>query len=217
MIENAIIYKVENTKNGKVYIGATTKELEERKSDHIQKAKNDSGSYFQEAISTFGPEFFEWKQIDTANNIDELAEKERKYIIKYNSRDNGYNSDSGGGFKKTVYQYNINTGKCIANYESLEEASKAVSSHKNCIANTCLGQSKSCKGYYWSYNAEFDSIKSVDLRKKKVLQLDLNGEFINEFVSVADASRANGFSRTCISRCCRGERKQSSGYLWKYS
>ncbi|WP_016988899.1 GIY-YIG nuclease family protein [Flavobacterium sp. ACAM 123] len=34
----SIIYKAENTQTGEIYIGATTKSLEERKQDHIQKA-----------------------------------------------------------------------------------------------------------------------------------------------------------------------------------
>ena len=46
----SIIYKAVNTITDEVYIGATTKSIEERKQDHIQKANKKVGGYFQEAI-----------------------------------------------------------------------------------------------------------------------------------------------------------------------
>ncbi|WP_394345717.1 hypothetical protein [Gelidibacter gilvus] len=39
---------------------------------------------------------------------------------------------------------------------------------------------------------------------------------IAEYESVAEASRQTGISKSCISKVCRGERKQSGGYIWKY-
>ncbi|WP_416382011.1 hypothetical protein [Maribacter sp. BPC-D8] len=39
---------------------------------------------------------------------------------------------------------------------------------------------------------------------------------IYTYLSIVEASKITGISKTCISRCCRGERKQSGGYLWKY-
>jgi hypothetical protein len=50
-IKNYIIYRAQNIFTNEVYIGATTKSIEERKTDHIQKANKEIGSYFQEAIS----------------------------------------------------------------------------------------------------------------------------------------------------------------------
>lgn len=216
MIENYKIYRVVNTLNNKTYVGTTTKNVENRKTDHEQKANKGVGGYFQEAIGTYGPDAFEWEQIDTANNINELAEKEKHYILQYNSLKNGYNQDSGGGFQKNVYQYNSIDGTLVAVHDSLESASSAVNASRTSISNTCLGQNKSCKGFYWSYTLTEPFIIEGDLRKKKVVQYDLEGKQIAIFESVADAFRCTGISKTCISRCCRGERKQSSGYMWKY-
>ena len=100
-----IVYAVINTITGNKYIGATTKNLEERKRDHLQKARKKVDGNFQNALKTYGPEAFDWVQIDTANSSNELADKEKDYIIKYNTKDNGYNSDRGGGFQKNIYQY----------------------------------------------------------------------------------------------------------------
>lgn len=52
---------------------------------------------------------------------------------------------------------------------------------------------------------------------KKVLQYDLNGNFISEYVSLASAARAvNLASYSNISKVCRGIHKTASGYVWKF-
>lgn len=54
-----IIYLAENKENKKIYIGATTSDLETRKMDHIQKANVGAGHQFQNAISTCGAQSFD--------------------------------------------------------------------------------------------------------------------------------------------------------------
>ncbi|WP_224487873.1 NUMOD1 domain-containing DNA-binding protein [Robertkochia flava] len=212
-----IIYKVTHKESGKTYIGATTKSLEERKADHIQKANNKVGSYFQEAIGTYGPEAFTWELIDTANTSNELARKEQKYVDKFDSFLVGYNQDSGGGIQKEVYQYSIKNGKLLAEYDSLEKAGKALNASRQCISNCCRGQNKTCKGYYWSYiKNDTYRIPEGDKRKKEVIQFSLNGKKLATFDSVSSASNLTGISKTCIARCCRGERKQTHGYKFQY-
>ncbi len=216
MKNKRIIYKVTNLHTGHMYIGTTTKDIPKRKSDHEQKANNGKGSYFQEAIGTYGPDAFEWEQIDTANDVNELAEKEKQYILLYDSLENGYNQDSGGGFQKNVYQYDSKDGTLIAVYDSLKSAASALDASRTSISNTCLGQNRTCMGYYWSYTLTEPFVIEGDLRKKKVIQYDLEDNRIAIFESVAEASSKTGISKTCISRCCRGEREQSGGFLWKY-
>ena len=48
----------------------------------------------------------------------------------------------------------------------------------------------------------------------KVLQYDLQGNFIKEWDSIADAHRALRASH--ITDCCKGKRNYSKGYIWKY-
>lgn len=212
-----IIYKVTNNLDGQTYIGSTTKSIEERKIDHEQKANNGNGGYFQNAIATCGVDSFHWEQIDTANDVNELAQKEKKYILDYKSLENGFNKDSGGGFKKKIYQYCTQTGKLISTYASLETAAKAINASKKSISNTCLGQNKTCKGFYWSYELKEPFFRECDLRNKEVLQLDSYGRFIQNFKSVSEASRKTGVSKSCIARVCRGEREMSQGFKWMYN
>ncbi|MDB4271072.1 GIY-YIG nuclease family protein [bacterium] len=216
MKKKGIIYKAQNKENGQVYIGATTKTVEERKADHIQKSEVGTGSYFQEAISTFGAEAFSWEQIDTANDVNELAAKEKRYILQYNGQKEGYNGDSGGGIKKKVFQFDPTDRILIAEYDCLQSAANAVSAGKRSISNACLGHNKTCMGYYWSYNSTETFALNTDLRKKAVCQYTLEGVLIAKFQSVSEGSQITGLSKTCIARCCRGEREHSGGFLWKY-
>ena len=51
---------------------------------------------------------------------------------------------------------------------------------------------------------------------KRVLQFTLDGEFVREWISVAECGR-NGFNSGYIAACCRGKRKSAYGYKWCYA
>ena len=95
-----IIYKSTNRINGKIYIGQTTKTLHERQYKHLHETNQTSRrrTYFHRAIAKYGFENFEFEEIDHANSIEELNQKEQYWISYYNStnKDIGYNLDSGG-------------------------------------------------------------------------------------------------------------------------
>ena len=138
--KNLVIYKATNMETNMVYIGATGNSIRERKLDHERLANTEGVNLFHKAIGTYGPEAFSWEQIDTANSIDELALKEKQYVLE--CKDKCYNSDSGGGFKKTVYQYNLD-GSLTNSYNCLEDAANAVNSIKQQISRACLNVNQS--------------------------------------------------------------------------
>ena len=215
MEKKGIIYTVTNKETKMVYVGLTTKSLEVRKKDHNKKSKKGKSYAFQNAIATYGPEAFKWEKVDTATTIDELAEKEKAYILKYNSKEEGYNYDSGGGLKKSVYQYDVSTGMLVNKYSSLSVAGAKFNLTKQDLSKVCLSVNKVSNGYVWSYSSTFP-IHINDNRRKVVQQLTLEGEFLTEFNSVAEASKCTGCNKTSIAKTCRGERKSCGGYLWKY-
>lgn len=213
--ENGIIYKVTNIKTEEKYIGATTKSIEERQQDHFQKSETNNCYKFQNAISTYGKDAFVWEQIDTASSIDELAKKEIQYIEKFETNSKGYNSDKGGGFKKTIYKYNLD-GSFNSSYDDLTDAGNSINVKKQDISRACWSVNHTLCGFLWSYEY-IDSFKpNKDNRKKEVLQYNLNGNLLAKYVSASEASRKTGISKTCITRCCRKEREQSAGFIWNY-
>jgi group I intron endonuclease len=90
-----IIYKVENKKNGKVYIGKTKHTLIHRMKEHLRDSKNPKTT-FHHALAKYGHDEFEWKVIYKCKDINELNTLEVKFISEYNSYKNGYNSTTGG-------------------------------------------------------------------------------------------------------------------------
>lgn len=209
-----VVYKVTNTKDDKVYIGITTCSIESRKLDQL-KGSNTKQTKFYEAITTYGKDSFTWEQIDTANNIDELAKKETEYILKYNSKEDGFNSDRGAGIKKSIYQYDMK-GNMINVFESLEDAGSAVNADKKKISTVCLSVNKNFNNFYWSYEYVDKFVPPIDLRKKIVKQYSLEGVLIEEFSSVSEASKKTGCNKTSIAKVCRGERKKCGNYFWTY-
>ena len=90
------IYKIENTVNGKVYIGQTN-DPERRKKDHFGRLKRNKheNPYLQSAWNKYGEDNFNFEVIDGGENYNQL---EKYYIEKYKSNNSnyGYNVLSGG-------------------------------------------------------------------------------------------------------------------------
>ena len=153
--------------------------------------------------------------METASSTDELAKIEKSYILEYNSKEEGYNSDSGGGIKKTVYQYDLLTGKLVTKHPSLSVAGAVVNANKQDLSSVCLNVNKVFRGFYWTYDFVEKFIPLKDLRRKKVQQYTIEGEFINEFNSVSEASKITGCNKSSIAKVIRFERKTAGGYLWR--
>lgn len=90
-----IIYKITNKINGVSYVGQTTKTISQRWTCH--KNKNSSCRFLKYAISKYGAENFEIKEVAKCNSIDEMNHRESYYIRLFKSlAPNGYNLTTGG-------------------------------------------------------------------------------------------------------------------------
>jgi group I intron endonuclease len=67
-----------------------------------------------------------------------------------------------------------------------------------------------------SVNQEEMSKKSAELNSKKVLQFSLDGEFLNEFNSIKEASLNLGISESLIGKTCRGQIKNPRKFIFKF-
>ena len=93
------IYKIQFP-NGKHYIGLTTNSIKKRHKEHKHTVKSGDTRCLYNALRKYDMvDNFELLEIDTADSEEELCEKEKKYIIEYNSyymNGNGYNMTYGG-------------------------------------------------------------------------------------------------------------------------
>jgi group I intron endonuclease len=98
-----IIYKSTNKITKKIYIGQTKHTLDTRIKNHINESKTKSKRPFMLSINKHGIDNFTFELIDSANNLEELNDKEIYWINFYNSvSPNGYNVTGGGQGKKMI-------------------------------------------------------------------------------------------------------------------
>jgi len=98
-MSSGYIYKIQFP-NGKHYIGLTTTSLKQRTKEHKCCAKNGVTKVLYKALRKHDMvDTFELIEIDTADTLEELCEKEIVYIQIHNSHyidGNGYNMTYGG-------------------------------------------------------------------------------------------------------------------------
>ena len=59
-------------------------------------------------------------------------------------------------------------------------------------------------------------IYANEITKKKIIQCDLNNNFIKEYQSISEASKQTGITITSISYCANNKRKSGGDYLWHF-
>ena len=65
-------------------------------------------------------------------------------------------------------------------------------------------------------NPEYVEMQKQRHKKKVVCQYDLEMNFIQEFISINEASRTTGVNNSSIIRCCKGNVKTAGNFLWRY-
>ena len=61
-----------------------------------------------------------------------------------------------------------------------------------------------------------DISKMTDVTSKKVCQYSKNGELINTWNSLSEASRNQNVQIGNITKCCQGKIRTTGGYVWRY-
>ena len=121
-----------------------------------------------------------------------------------------------------VYQIDINNGEIINKFKSVRIAEKMTNTDRNKIIKCARNEISDTGGYKWIYieknTKDYYDFFINDGRIKNVLQIDINnGEIINKFKSVRDASNFIGIDDGGISCCLNGKQKSAGGYFWKYN
>lgn len=93
-----IVYAIENSISHKLYIGQTSRALEERWQDHLKSAAAGSLTPFHCAIRSYDPAIWLLTVLNEASNQTELDKLERAAIASFQTqnRKHGYNILAGG-------------------------------------------------------------------------------------------------------------------------
>ena len=126
---------------------------------------------------------------------------------------------------KNVVQLNKDM-QFIKKFDTISLSAKGTGISYDTILNCCNRKQKTSGGFIWMYEVDYIKYKNgeiscewlkVDLFTRKVVQLDLNNNYIKTFNSITDASRAvNLKSKGSISSCCKNKRKSAGGFKWFY-
>lgn len=203
------------------YVGITTN-LDRRERQHIYGYGND---ILYKNILKYGIENFNVRIIDTANSLEELREKEIKYIAEYDTYNHGYNYDKGGGLPPIHFgKDNHNFGKTLSEdiknkiSETLKE--RYANGYKNAYAcapkneKTKQKISEALKGKYSGKENPFHqgAIKVYDAK---------TNEFVGWYESASECARklvsVNGkkLSVGRIGEVAKGKFKTHGGYIFK--
>jgi group I intron endonuclease len=95
------LYVAENLIDGRLYIGQTIRQIEQRWSGHKSAARNGSDLAISKALREYGDDAFVCEVAGWAETPDELDDLERLIIrlTKSNSPEHGFNTHHGGGGK----------------------------------------------------------------------------------------------------------------------
>lgn len=261
----AIIYKITNLINNKVYIGQTVRPLQRRWNQHIIDAQNHKNekNHFHSAIRKYGKQNFKAEVIETCLE-EQLNEKEKYWINFYDSYNNGYNSTLGGdgmlkhepvdinqvsdlinqGFTleeiskkinvspkiisrqlkqngvyeqlqkrikinknaKPVYQWD-NVGNLINIFNSQMDVEQQLGFNHKAISQAIKNKTRSAN-FYWTFGEKPEY-------KHRIAQYDLQGNFIKYWKDTAQAGKILHLDPSSIGKCCRGQRYNCGGYIWK--
>src|SRR5271156_1290667 len=92
------IYLITNQLNGKVYIGQTSRTVNQRWRNHISCAKRGEDHYLYRAVRKYGPTAFDVQEVAKLETKEQADSMERLWItvLRASDRNFGYNGSLGG-------------------------------------------------------------------------------------------------------------------------
>ena len=204
------IYAIINNKNLNIYIGSSN-HLRHRKNQHISLLRNNNhfNKKLQNSWNKYGEENFSFEIIEKCDNKG-LDKKESFWMIFYGS----YKSSKGFNLDKIKERKTASeeTRKKISlNHAKHWKGKKFSKSHLKRMSENNIKFWKDKK------MSEKHKEKISDSLKKKIIQLDKDGNLINEFFGIKEAAKKTGFSEIGIQQVLtQYKRKTIYGFIFKY-
>ena len=187
------VYQHRNLKNGKSYVGMTSRKPNERWRSG-KGYKNNLRMWNDIQNSDWNTDW-EHNIIGKFEDKQEALNLEEMFIRLFDSTNEGYNI--------STYDRNF--------YKRTDETRR-----KNSEAHT--GEKNPMYGKHHSEDTKRKMSEAhkgkIYANTKSILQFSKNGELIAEYSSIMEAERTTGCNHIC--ECCKGKRKSTGGYIWRY-
>lgn len=239
-----LIYKITNDINSKIYIGQTTKTLQERIDNHRNSFISGVNTHLYNAMRKYGWDKFHFEIIVEVHDKDLLNQLEAYFISIYDTIKNGYNMAPGGYINTMestiVKEKHLNKMQSIEVRNKISESMKAsyqkrggvseqhranLSKAKKAMYNSEKGQKvkEKFKSSFKLSPSHYHSLNSAKFKQVYCIDKDNN---IHEFESVKSAAiwwYNNGYDSVKSSDQLSDKIKQSAtknkmirGLQWKY-
>lgn len=161
------------------------------------------------------------------NNITGKFKSELKFIFKFDEIPDKivkkYNKNTEQQILMSnlkghkIIQYDL-SDNIIKEYNSLAEAARINECSPTSISNA-IKNDNIFKNYKWARNMNENKniIDKSIIVGKKIMQYDLNNNYIAEFVSISEAARVTKLSKSGIIGNLKERTKHSRGFIWKYA
>lgn len=183
-----IIYKATNLINGKVYIGQTIRTLHMRRITHLSEARRKKRNHhFHNSLNKHGFDNFKWETIDSAKTQLELNQRERFWILFYDSTNPkyGYNRDYGGSFGKRSKETRQKMSRIMKGRKFSKEHCENISKAKKGLPLSEKAK-KSMKNRKNGWTKELREKKSIAMKRENL------DPAIRRKISDANTGEGNG-------------------------
>lgn len=207
------IYKITNRINNMVYVGSTL-DVENRFKIHIRSLKNKKHhcKRLQEDYNNLGIESFVFQVVEEVTK-ELLMIKEQELINYYNLENLLYNS-TFKAFHKGTDSDETKIRKSIAMINNKNGLGKKPS-EKSLLRLAEYNKNRIIKDSTRQKMSEAKKGKE-SLKKLPVLQYDKEDNFVKEWKSATDASKALNIIRNNIVKCLKNQRNFAGNFVWKY-
>lgn len=207
------IYEIRNTVNGHIYVGSAI-DLKQRWYDHrkLLRVNKHHSKYLQNAWNKYGESAFIFVVLRYIKSKDDLITNEQEFIDKLNP---DYNvcrvAGSTLGKKQPAH---VGRAVGVANSQRVITDEYRQKMSRSTLGKIVSEETKNRMSFAYKLRA---SLGWKPKNTVKIFQYTVDGDFICEYESVAEAARKTGLKDTHISRCARGKRKTTGGYVWQYA
>ena len=208
-----LVYK-HTSPSGKVYIGITSKTIQERKN-----CGYGHNTYLKNAIKKYGWKNFKHEILADGLTVDEAQAVEKRLIAETKStdRDKGYNLSLGGeatffglrhseATKAKISE--ANKGRVVS-FSTRQRLSESLKGKFVGEKSPMYGKPKSAETIQKQYESHRYQMKPID-------QLDMDGNLLATYESINSAARAIGTTKQNIRCCLNGKSRHACGYKWQY-
>ena len=232
------LYIITNSVNRKIYVGITRNSVDDRLRSHFMSSRSGSNYSLHKAIRKYGEKAFYIELVKSFETWEDACAEEIRLISEkqtHISDGRGYNMTCGGeGFvglseeskmriatahrrenlkESTVQKMrSAKIGRVLSDETKQKMSSAHIGKKFSDEHKKKIGEANSIKNMSRETRQKLSTINS-----RKIDRYSLDGEFIDRFDSMKEASEKTGIHATNISGCCCGSRRSAGGYTWKYS